>query len=133
MFSSIRHLLFDWGETDSEDLVVAPGWFPGRGPWWKSKPSDRPMWLQLRSVGFELWWVRQYEFPEITEAEAARRAGLSRTTVHAIERMAGNPALSSVVRLADLSLRDVFLRAAGEPRPITIWEAHGRRPQAQKF
>ena len=119
----VRHRLFDWGQTDSEDLVVAPWWIPGRGPWWKSKPSDRPMWLQLRSVGFELWWARQYEFPALTEAEAGRLLGMSRTTVHAIERMAGNPALSSVVRLADLAGREVVLREAGKPRPITPWEA----------
>lgn len=119
----VRHITWDWGETDSEDPVVAPWWFPGRGPWWKSDGSDRPTWLQLRAVGSELWWVRQYEFPALTEAEAARRAGLSRTTVHAIERMAGNPLLSSVVRLADLTGREVVLRAAGTPRPITVWEA----------
>ena len=86
----------------------------------------------MRAVGSELWWVRQYEFPAFTEAEAARRTGLSRTTVHAIERMAGNPALSSVVRLADLTGREVVLRAAGTPRPITIWEAT-RPPSARKL
>jgi hypothetical protein len=42
------------GRNRFEDPVVAPGWFPGRGPWWKSDGSDRPMWLQLRAVGSEL-------------------------------------------------------------------------------
>jgi len=128
----VRHRLWDWGKTDSEDLVVAPWWIPGRGPWWKSEPSDRPMWLQLGSVGFELWWARHYELPPLTEAEAAHRARLSRTTVHAIERMAGNPALSSVVRLADLTGREVVLRQAGKPRPITPWEAT-RPPSVRKL
>ena len=128
----VRHILWDWGNT-SDAPVVAPRWLPGRGVYGTPRGSDWAVWRQLAAVGSELWWARQYEFPALTEAEAARLLGMSRTTVHAIERMAGNPALSSVVRLAGLSYRVVVLRAAGKPRPITIWEARGVRPKAQKF
>lgn len=128
----VRHILWDWGST-SDAPVAAPGWLPGRGVYGTPRGSDWAVWRQLAALGSELWWARQYEVPALTAAEAARQAGLSRTTVHAIERMAGNPALLSVVRLADLNHRDVVLRPAGEPRPVTIWEAHGRRPQARKF
>jgi transcriptional regulator with XRE-family HTH domain len=122
----VRAALWDWGEVDPTAPFVAPWWWlpATRGPWWKSDGSDRAVWLQLRAVGSELCWARLYAFPnEITEAEAARLLGMSRTTVHAIERLSGNPLLSSVVRLADLTRREVVLRPAGAPRPVTPWEA----------
>ncbi len=124
----VRHVLLDWGEIESEQPVVAPGWFPGGGAWWRSDGSDRALWLALRAVGSELWWARCCgSSGQITQADAARRVGISRTTVHAIEGMVGNPLLSSVVRLADLTGREVVLRPAGVPRPRTEWEAPGIR------
>lgn len=130
----VRHLLLDWGETSSKEPVVAPGWWPNLRRWKNSDGSDRAMWLQLRAVGSELWWARQWgHYGQTTEAEAARQVGMSRTTVRAIERMTGNPLLSSVTRLAFLTGRQVELRPAGGPRPITEWEAgraalEGRKP-----
>jgi len=121
----VRALIQDWGETSSGGPVVAPRWLPGRGVWWEPRGFDWEVWVQLIAVGSELRWARQWAFPdhEITEAEAARLLGMSRTTVHAIERLAGNPLLSSVVRLADLTRREVVLRRVGAPRPIAAWEA----------
>jgi len=130
----VRHVLWDWGEIVSGEPVVAPGWLPGRGAWWRSGGSDRAMWLQLTAVGSELWWARwSGSAGEISEAEAARRVGVSRTTVHAIERLAGLPLLSSVIRLADLTDREVVLREAGGPRPLTHWEARGLGGQFRAF
>ena len=130
----VRHVLLDWGEVESEQPVVAPGWFPGGGGWWRSDGSDRAWWLALRAVGSELWWARCCgSSGEITQAEAARRVGISRTTVHAIEGMVGNPLLSSVVRLADLTGREVVLRPADALRPRTEWEAQGLRAEIRAF
>ena len=121
----VRDFNQDWGETSSGEPVVDPRWLPGRGVWWEPRGSDWEVWLQLRAVGSELHWARQWAFPnhEITEAEASRILGMSRTTIHAIERLAGNPLLSSVVRLADLTGREIALREVGATRPITAWEA----------
>ena len=80
----------------------------------EKRDPDWEAWLQLATVGSELNWARHMAFMnhEITEAEAARLLGMSRTTVHAIEHSTGNPLLSSVVRLADLTGREVVLLPA---------------------
>ena len=71
----VRHRLWDWGKTDPEDLVVAPWWFPGRGPFWKWDGSDRPMWLQLRAVGSSCGGSDSMSFPRTPRRKPRARPG----------------------------------------------------------